>query len=218
MKTVGIGSLPHKSIHDAVKFSIRHDMPFLPQMTSLGERMIPQVKSSKKLSEKYSSLSLFTEKLLETNTSFFKIQIAGPETCNTNESIILKEIENFLEYFEQFKLKPIVFIDEPVITMKSASLKNIFKELRSLDIITGLHSCASFDCTLVDKLETDYLSFDLGVISSAINSNKILIAGLPPFSEDRFKFTGDWISSSCGLAMYTENQCETILKNLKIYK
>lgn len=216
MKTLGIGSLPHHSSHDAVNFSLRHSMPFLPQMTSLGEHMVSQALSTKDLLEKYSALENFTEKILEKKIIDFKIQIAGPQTCNVNDTIILKEINKFLKYFEKYNLQPIVFIDEPVFSQNSEQLKNIFDELRNLNIVSGFHSCAKFNWNLTEPLNFDYLSFDLGVMSARPESRKNLVTGIPPFSK-KLEVSGEWISSSCGLAMFTEGECEMILKNLETY-
>jgi hypothetical protein len=218
MKTLGIGSLPHLNISDAVTYSLKHSLPFLPQMTSLGERMVEQVLSAQELSKKYIALSLFTEKIIEQKNSNFKIQIAGPETCNVDSKIILNEINNFLEYFEDYNLRPIVFIDEPVITFKSDNLKKIFNELANMKIMSGLHSCAKFDVGKVEDLNCDFLSYDAGLVLPNVNSKKNLIAGIPPFSKEKFIVSGEWISSNCGLAMYTEDECKKILINLENYK
>jgi hypothetical protein len=217
MKTVGIGSLPHKSIKDAVAFSLKHDLAFLPQMTSLGERMIPQTLSSRPLIEKYSALSFFTEKILENKISNFKIQIAGPETCRVEAHSILYEIDQFLKYFDKYNLTPIIFIDEPVFISQVYHLDKIFKELARQKIISGLHSCARLDWELVEKLEFNYLSFDIKIMFPLSQSQKILIAGIPPFTSKKYEFSGEWVSSSCGLAMFSEIESEKILENLKMY-
>lgn len=217
MKTLGIGSLPHHSVHNAINFSLRHTLPFLPQMTSLGERMVSQVLSSKDLQEKYTALESFTEKILEQNIVDFKIQIAGPKTCEVEEKIILKEINQFLNYFENYKMRPIVFIDEPVFNQNPEQLKNIFNELKNLNIVSGLHSCAKFEWKLTEGLSLDYLSFDIGLMLPKIESQKILVTGIPPFSKNLFHVSGEWVSSNCGLATFTESECEMILKNLESY-
>ena len=218
MKTVGIGSLPHRSVLNAVNYSLKHDLPFLPQMTSLGERMIPQVLANIEMTEKYQALTLFTEKLLEKKVSTFKIQLAGPETCNVENKIIMREINSFLNYFDQFNLRPIIFIDEPIITLKTEQLKNIFSELTNLQIISGLHSCAKFNWDKVENMNFDFLSFDAQITIPMKQTKKNLITGIPPFSKEKFQVNGTWISSSCGLARYSEDDCEKILLELNNYK
>lgn len=218
MKTIGIGSLPHHSVENAINYSFKHDIPFLPQMTSLSERMVSQVLSSEPLLKKYFALDLFTKKILEEKTSVFKIQIAGPETCSVNEETILKEINNFLIYFEKYNLKPIIFIDEPVLTSHSSSLRNIYLELKKMQIITGLHSCAKFSLEHIQDLEVDYISYDASLINWPNITKSQLVTGIPPFSKNKFQPRGDIISSSCGLAFYSEMECEEILKNLNSYK
>ena len=217
MKTLGIGSLPHHSIKDATDYSLKHTMPFLPQMTSHRERMISQVLTSKDLREKYIALEIFTEKIIEKKIVDFKIQIAGPQTCKVDKKIILNEINQFLNYFEKHKLHPIVFIDEPVFNQNSEQLKNKFDELKNLNVVCGFHSCANFEWKLTEQLNSDYLSFDLGIISPPAKFQQILVTGIPPFSNKQFQVSGEWISSSCGLAMFTEDECEIILKNLESY-
>lgn len=218
MKITGIGSLPHDSVIKAVAYSLRHDLPFLPQMTGLGERMISQVLNKNELSKKYQALQLFTEKILEKNISQFKIQLAGPETCGTSELLIIEQINSFLEFFDKYKLRPIIFIDEPVLTLKSDHLKKVFIELKNLGVNSGLHSCAQFEWEKIECLETTYISFDLNLIKQPEITSKIKIAGFPPFITKEFNYSGEWISSSCGLASYTEKDCETILRNLENHK
>lgn len=218
MKTIGIGSLPHHSTHDAINFSFRHTMPFLPQMTSLGERMIAQALSSEHLTKKYIALESFTEKILKNKINNFKIQIAGPETCSASSKIILNEINLFLKYFNQYNLYPVIFIDEPVLKKNTTQLKNIYDELSKLNITSGLHSCAKFDWHQIRDLELDYLSFDSGIMSPPKEFQNHLIVGIPPFSKHIAGLTGEWISSSCGLATFSEDECDSILKNLESYK
>jgi hypothetical protein len=218
MKTVGIGSLPHKSIQHAITYSLRHDLPFLPQMIQNGERMIPQVMGQDILLEKYSALEFFTEQILEQKLTQFKIQLAGPETCKTSDKIILQQILNFIKYFDNYNLKPIIFIDEPVLVPESIYLKNIFSEINKLGYISGLHSCAKVDIGKLEYLDNNFLSFDLSLTTVIEKTKKSLIYGIPPFSTSKYKFDGEWISSSCGLASFTENDCEIILRNLENYK
>ena len=45
-----IGSLPYDSVEKAVEYSLRHDIPFLPELPLLGDSMIKYINTPGKLS------------------------------------------------------------------------------------------------------------------------------------------------------------------------
>ena len=45
-----IGSLPYDDVEQAVEYSLRHDIPFLPELPKLGDAMLEYAKEPGKLS------------------------------------------------------------------------------------------------------------------------------------------------------------------------
>lgn len=48
--TTQIGSLPFTDVDAAVSYSLQHDIPFLPELTALGDGMTEYIKNPGKLS------------------------------------------------------------------------------------------------------------------------------------------------------------------------
>jgi len=65
-----IGSLPYDNIGEAVRYSLRHHIPFLPELPKLGDSMLDYIKNPGKLS----CLNEFKKHSYET----VKIQSVGP--------------------------------------------------------------------------------------------------------------------------------------------
>jgi hypothetical protein len=216
-KVTGIGSLPHKSPLAAVTYSMKHDLPFLPQLTSLGEHMIKQALESDAIVENHLALSIFKEQLIENKVLEFKIQIAGPTTCHASSNQILKTIDSLLNYFhKQHQLIPIVFIDEPSFNPDSIELKKILEELKIKKIKSGIHTCAQINMLDLEKLPTEMVALDLE-LNSYKNINKELIAGINPFKVGNVQKNAlhNFVSYTCGLARFTEIECEEVFRKLK---
>jgi hypothetical protein len=227
IQTTGIGSLPHLKKTDAIEFSFKHDIPFLPQLTSLGENMIEQALSPLDPRQSHLALDSFLEKAHTLNSTSLKIQIAGPNTCQTSENPILKTIFKFVKILDENKLKPIIFIDEPCTMSDSVALQNIFDEINNAGFQSGLHSCNHFSLSTIKKFKINFLSYDSNIMN--IKNSEFLkthIVGVDPIlnrpdeiNQVLASYHDDIILSySCGLAKYTEDQCEQILNGLNQHK
>ena len=67
-----IGSLPLEDVNEAVKYSLKHDIPFLPELPKKGDAMMAYIKNPGKLS----CLEEFKKHKFDT----VKIQCIGPAT------------------------------------------------------------------------------------------------------------------------------------------
>ncbi len=45
-----IGSIPYQDVKQAVKYSLKHDIPFLPELPKLGDGVLDYIKNPGKLS------------------------------------------------------------------------------------------------------------------------------------------------------------------------
>jgi hypothetical protein len=69
-----IGSLPYDDVGKAVEFSLRHDIPFLPELPKRGDAMMDYIKNPGKLS------CLDTFKKRTEGRPAVKVQCIGPAT------------------------------------------------------------------------------------------------------------------------------------------
>src|SRR3989338_1455945 len=67
-----VGSLPLEDVGEAVAYSLKHDIPFLPELPKRGDAMLEYIKSPGKLS----CLAEFKKHKFDT----VKIQCVGPAT------------------------------------------------------------------------------------------------------------------------------------------
>lgn len=199
----GIGSLSHSSISEAIEYSMKFDIPFLPELIQLDGTM--------DVSNKNSCLELFLKKT--DHLKMRKVQYPSPE-INSAEIIDYNNC--------------ITFIDAPFIKNNEILKKVITgRALHScckinLDQVIELRPTHfSFDCHFIDEPE-DFLR--------ALIENKIIpIVGIISTHEDSFSrvesykkwkdvlknfATHCWLSPACGLAKFTPNQSEDIYQEL----
>ena len=69
-----IGSLPYDDVDQAVEYSLRHDIPFLPELPKLGDAMMDYIKQPGSMS------CLETFKRKAAGFDVVKIQCLGPAT------------------------------------------------------------------------------------------------------------------------------------------
>ena len=74
MITTQVGSLPYDDVDEAVEYSLRHDIPFLPELPKLGDAMMDYIKQPGSIS----CLETFKRKVAGFET--VKIQCVGPAT------------------------------------------------------------------------------------------------------------------------------------------
>lgn len=221
-RTTGIGSLPHNSIEKSVLFSLKHTLPFLPQLTYFNENMIDQALKSD-IIHSHLALEFFKDALIENKITKFKIQIAGPSTCNSNALKILLTIEKFMNYFAIYGLNPIIFIDEPIFNPNSHQFQSLLLELKNQNILSGVHTCNRFEWEEISFLNLiNYFSFDANLVSPPSdikNPEKFIIGTSPYLNNINFSdYQNNFFSYSCGLAKFSEAECDQILDYLEAIK
>jgi hypothetical protein len=205
LPTTGVGSLPHENISDAIDFSLKHDIPFLPELTKLDGFMNE--------SKKNSCLDEFIKNTTSSNVR--KIQFPSP-LINSNTKI--QSLEN-----------TITFIDSPIIE-DYEKLKRIVQgkglhtcskinlnEIKKLGI-THL----SFDAELIESAPSYFLEELIknnitpvvGIINTA-NSDIALVSSIKDWKKAIAKYSiSCWLSYGCGLAKHSIDQSEDAFQRL----
>ena len=123
-----IGSLPLRDPVKAVEYSLRHDIPFLPELPALGDAMLSYIKHPGKLS----CLSEFKKHAFEV----VKIQAIGPATLilsgyDPDEALlrIYHHVEAILEGLRAEEV--ILFLDEPALGQAGFEFEELWRAIFS---------------------------------------------------------------------------------------
>ena len=173
MKTTQIGSLPFTDITEALDFSFKHSLPFVPDLPNINpdEFMLEQAKLSMERSYEQIALNKFLDRL--ENLAFqgeIKNQLPGPlclcRFLNWNfqkaYDVWSRMLENRIEKFDKIKNNFWIFIDEPSFFQESeGNREKIFKALESFsDFKLAIHYCGSDQIHLDSWPKNLALSFD----------------------------------------------------------
>lgn len=179
----GVGSLPHLDPQQAVEFSCRFGIPFLPELPtmSIWEKMLLQ-----SISEPLGICwKPFLNSLQKIKPPCAKIQLVGPLTSSieiqngfhqdlTEElsSWILEKALKMVGKLFTFNISPLIFFDEPGLCIFSHHSPSSFhlKGLQKLQFMihrlkqegawVGLHCCGQTDWKVIFDLGFDVLSLD----------------------------------------------------------
>lgn len=239
MKTTGIGSLPFMSIHEAVEWSLKHDLSFLPELPKLSDQelmlsffeQINQGCFLKRLAQ-----DQFRQRLIKESKKELKLQVPGPLTCSfylkqsTNYSHFKNYLTSFIEEFQSFKTIYLQ-VDEP------QTLENTDEEWKAYQdfwinfslefshVQIGVHSChAEIDPRLLEIPWRFYsLRQEQFLMDKSFFSDKIifwpLIKGmdqslLERASNEFISSSGLYISPDCGLGANSPQEALDIMKKL----
>ena len=208
--TTQIGALPFSDIDQAVAYSLEHDIPFLPELTALGDAMLVYVKDPGKLS----CLAAFKRNRFET----VKVQCIGPATlrsCGYDEddaiSRIYRHIEAILDGLEAEET--ILFLDEPALGHVGFEYQRLWEPLfESFPVVRGVHVCGNMQWDQLFEAEIDIVSFDASkydITKYYASRGKTKIAwGIESVEHARDVVSGDLITLPCGMPhiTYSEDQ------------
>ncbi len=210
-KTTGIGSLPFTDIDLALKFSLEHDLAFVPELTKLNEQMFTR---NKEILVKASEL-LSNKKL--------KNQIMGPATFEklTGKGIIeyqdyfLKTLSEHRELKSAYQLDLYLQIDEPVLlTSNNYRLQylQLLEKMEKNDINPIFHTCQKITCDYTfPDWNKPYLAIDVQLNPNYINHPLLLIEGYDPRITNK-KSNAEYSSFTCGYGLLTEKEIYEIKK------
>ncbi len=216
-----IGSLPHEDVRKAVEYSLRHDIPFLPELPRRGEKMLDYIKRPGKLS----CLDEFKKHEYAT----VKIQCVGPATLilsgyNEDESVI-RPYEHIRAVLDGLVAEEVIlFLDEPALWRADFDYMSLWESLfTSFDVVAGVHTCGDISQIDLASLRVEIISFD---------ASRYDVTKCPGYGHHRrgqkvawgirevenvkdFK-EGDLLTWPCGMSpdSYSVEDCEKNLENL----
>lgn len=176
-----IGSLPYDNIEKAIEYSMKHDIPFLPELPKLGDAMMEYIKNPGSLS--------CLEEFAKRRFKRVKIQCVGPATliqAGHEESELWRPEAHIHKLFEKINAEEVIlFLDEPFLGHASTNfsewwqrlfeicdretIKEIYK--KDMKVIKGVHTCYAMNwTTLFYNRDLDIISFDASKFGAAFIS------------------------------------------------
>ncbi len=225
-----VGSLPLEDVKEAVAYSLKHDIPFLPELPKKGDAMMEYVKNPGKLS----CLDEFKKHKFQT----VKIQCVGPATLmlsgyRADEAVglVCNHIVSIMEDLEAEEI--ILFLDEPALGQSGADYKELWRVIfevssskakrgtSSAKLVSGVHICGNMDWDLMFDSDISIISFDASQFDITkypkYRSGKRISWGVEKKEDVKDFKAGDLITLPCGMGtpMYKPEDCEKNLKKLK---
>ncbi|HII15409.1 MAG TPA: hypothetical protein HA362_03780 [Nanoarchaeota archaeon] len=220
--TTQIGSLPYCSAGKAVEYSLRHGIPFLPELPGLGDSMLSYIQNPGKLS----CLSEFKKHTYGT----VKVQCIGPATLlgaefedkeknikwqYSEEEVKLQICTHLDAIFDGLNAKEIIlFLDEPALGQSGVNYESIWNEIffyfnagKGIQFLRGIHVCNITDFDRLFMAGIDIISFDASLYDITLydkyhdfrqKGGRIAWGISKPEDIRDFK-AGDLITMPCGL-------------------
>jgi hypothetical protein len=197
-----IGSLPLSDVEAAVRYSLRHDIPFLPELPSLGDAMLSYIKRPGELS----ALSEFKRHRFQV----VKVQAIGPATLilagyGEDEALlrIYHHVERILDGLSAQEI--ILFLDEPALGQAGFDYIPLWEAIFSeFPVVRGVHVCGNmqwdqlFSCNAIDIISFDASRYDITLYYP--RKGKRIAWGIREPGQVRDFRPGDLITPPCGLS------------------
>ena len=213
-----IGSLPLQDVGEAVEYSLKHDIPFLPELPKKGDAMLEYIKSPGKLS----CLEEFKKHKFET----VKIQCIGPATLMLSGYKEDEAVEKICEHISAIidgleAKKTILFLDEPALGQSGANFRELWQALfANFTVIPGAHICGNMDWDLLFDSGLQIISFDASRYDltkySKYRSGKKIAWGVEKLEDVKDFQQGDLLTLPCGMGtpVYKKEDCIPNLEKL----
>ena len=214
-----IGSLPYEDVGEAVVYSLKHDIPFLPELPRRGDAMLEYIKQPGKLS----CLSEFKKHKFET----VKVQCIGPATLMLSgykeDEAVQRICAHIQAIIDGLKAKEtILFLDEPALGQSGANFRTLWEALfSSFNVVPGVHVCGNMDWDLMFDSPVQVISFDASKFDltkySKYRSGKIISWGVEKVGDIKDFQQGDLITLPCGMGtpLYNKEDCQPGLEKLQ---
>lgn len=213
-----IGSLPLRDPKAAVKYSLRHDIPFLPELPLLGDAMLSYIKDPGHLS----TLAEFKKHRFDS----VKVQVIGPATLilsgyDPDEALlrIYRHVEAIMEGLRAEEV--ILFLDEPALGQAGFDFEELWRPIFSdFPVIPGVHVCGNMQWDLLFKSDViEIISFDASrydITRYYPRHGKRISWGITDPSQIKDFHPGDLITPPCGLSpkFYDHADLERVLATL----
>ncbi|MFH1868125.1 MAG: hypothetical protein ABH843_04050 [Candidatus Omnitrophota bacterium] len=213
-----IGSLPHEDVVEAVKYSLRHDIPFLPELPKKGDAMLTYIKDPGRLS--------CLDEFKKNKFSKVKVQCIGPATLilsgYARDEAIQRVYEHISAILDGLKAdETFLFLDEPALGQAGFDFKDLWDAIfSSFDVVSGVHTCGNMDWDLMFDSNIDIISFDASQFDltkySKYRGNKRIAWGVTKKEDVRDFQKGDLLTLPCGIgtSLHKVEDCGKYLKDL----
>lgn len=208
MITTQIGSLPFTDVDAAVSYSLQHDIPFLPELTALGDGMTEYIKNPGKLS----CLEAFKEHAFKT----VKVQCIGPATLiqskyDEDDAImrVYAHVEALLDGLQAEEI--ILFLDEPSLGYVGFDFVRLWEPIfDSFPVTRGVHTCGNMQWDQMFAAPIDIISFDASMFDIKKyyedRQGKRIAWGITDVEQVTDYQPGDLITGPCGLPHLTHDE------------
>jgi len=215
-----IGSLPYDDVDAAVEYSLRHDIPFLPELPKLGDAMLEYAKRPGQLS----CLRAFQERTA--GHDVVKVQCIGPATLilsgYSEDDAITMACQHIAAILDGLRVgKVILFLDEPALGQVGFDYRQLWSPLfESFDVTRGVHVCGNMNWDDLFRYDIEIISHDASQYDitkyPAYRNGKRIAWGVQNRQDVRDFQEGDLLTLPCGMGpkFYTPDDCETSLKRL----
>lgn len=215
-----IGSLPYDDIDRAVEYSLRHDIPFLPELPKLGDAMLDYIERPGNLS----CLERFKEKV--EGCEIVKIQCVGPATLILSGYDQDEAVDRAYQHIDAIVNglnvgSVILFLDEPALGQAGFDFQKLWSPLfGSFDITPGVHVCGNMNWDELFQSEVDIISFDASKYDitkyPGYRNGKRIAWGIKTKQDVKDFQKGDLLTLPCGMGskFYSTEDCEVSLNNL----
>jgi hypothetical protein len=205
-----IGSLPFTDVDRAISYSLDHDIPFLPELTALGDAMLHYIQNPGALS----CLEAFKRNRFDV----VKVQCVGPATLRQNGyeeddaiSRIYAHVEAILDGLTAEET--ILFLDEPALGYVGLDYRRLWAPLfESFPVVRGVHVCGNMQWDQLFDAEIEIISFDASRYDITkyygSRNGKRIAWGIDRTADVADFQPGDLITLPCGMPhrAYSEEQ------------
>lgn len=215
-----IGSLPYDDVEKAVDFSLRHDIPFLPELPKLGDAMLEYIKNPGQLS------CLETFKKRVSGRDMVKVQCIGPATLvlsgYAEDEAVERTYQHISALLDGLEVSDIiVYLDEPALGQAGFDFKALWAPLfGSFNATFGVHVCGNMNWDELFACDIGIISFDASQYDITkypkYRNGKRISWGVKAKENVRDFRRGDLITQPCGMGpkFFTTDDCEEKLKDM----
>jgi hypothetical protein len=220
-KITQIGSLPYDDVEKAVEYSLRHDIPFLPELPLLGDAMMDYIKRPGNMS----CLETFKRKVAGFDT--VKIQCVGPATLilggyDQDEAFsrVYEHINALIDGLDAGNI--ILFLDEPALGHAGFDYRQLWAPLfESFNVTSGVHTCGNMNWDEMFAADIDIISFDASKYDltkyPGYRNSKRIAWGVETIENVKDFQEADLLTLPCGMGpkFYSIDDCQKSLSNLQ---
>jgi hypothetical protein len=216
-----IGSLPYEDVSEALDYSLRHDIPFLPELTERREHMFEYILKPTD-PKRLSCLGDFKKAVR--GYEDVKIQSVGPATLilyggySPEDAVerISTHISNTMDGLDVGNV--FLFLDEPAIGQFRSDFKFLWGQIfGKFGVTKGVHTCGDANWKEIFESDIDVVSFDSSRCDVDIGhrNEKRIAWGIKNKGDVKDFREGDLLTLPCGMSSpeYSVADCE---KNLEM--